>query len=98
MKEKILCAAIHNPNEKDLAGEPLIYCGLRHNNILWQSKAVSRNPYHQGFLTSYGRFVDRKEALKIALENNQVIGKLYGDELYSENLYTADPRMQEPVV
>lgn len=89
MKERIICAAIHNPDEKDIAGKPLIYCGLRHANILWQSKLVSRNPHHQGFLTSNGRFVDRKEGLKIALENNQVIdiSQIRGDNLYSEDLY-----------
>lgn len=89
MKERIICAAIHNPDEKDMAGKPLIYCGLRHAYILWQSKLVSRNPHHQGFLTSKGRFVDRKEGLKIALENNQVIdpSQIRGDNLYSEDLY-----------
>jgi hypothetical protein len=89
MKEFILCAAIHNPDDKDMADEPLIYCGLRHHNILWQSKSVSRNPHHQGFLTSKGRFVDRKEGLTIALENNQVLdlSDIRGDNLYSEDLY-----------
>ena len=87
MQERIVCAAIHNPEDIDMAGEPLIYCGLRHPNILWQSKAVSRNPQHQGFLTSTGRFVSREEALIIALNNNQVIGEIYGNRLYSENLY-----------
>jgi hypothetical protein len=89
MKERIICAAIHNPEDKDMADEPLIYCGLRHANILWQSKLVSRNPYHQGFLTSKGRFVDRKEGLIIALDNDQVIdhSQIRGDNLYSEDLY-----------
>ena len=40
--EYILCAAIHNPADVDMAGQPLIYCGHRHNNVLWQSKNVSR--------------------------------------------------------
>ena len=87
MQERIVCAAIHNPEDKDMAGQPLIYCGLRHPNILWQSKKVSRNPHHQGFLTSTGRFVSREEAFRIALDNNQVIGKVIGNKLYSENLY-----------
>ena len=89
MKERIICAAIHNPEDKDMADQPLIYCGLRHANILWQSKLVSRNPHHQGFLTSKGRFVDRKEGLRIALDNNQVIdhSQIRGDNLYSEDLY-----------
>ena len=32
-------------------------------------------------------FSDRKEALKIALDNNQVIGEIHGNRLCSENLY-----------
>lgn len=89
MKERIICAAIHKEGEIDMADEPLIYCGHRHNNILWQSEKVSRSPYHQGFLTSKGRFVDRKEGLIIALENNQVldINNIRGGKLYSEDLY-----------
>ena len=88
-KEKIICAAIHKPGDTDMAGNPLIYCGLRHCNILWQSKLVSRHPYHQGFLTSKGRYVDRTEGLKIALENNQIldISEIRGANLYSEDLY-----------
>ncbi len=88
-KERIICAAIHNPEDKDMADYPLIYCGLRHANILWQSKLVSRDPDHQGFLTNTGRFVDRKEGLKIALENNQVLNlnDIRGNNLYSEDLY-----------
>lgn len=43
----------------------------------------------QGFITNYGRFVDRKEALGIAKQNDQI---KYGigyepEELYSEMLY-----------
>ena len=88
-KEYIICSAIHNPEDKDMAEQPLIYCGLRHPNILWQSKLVSRDPYHQGFLTSKGRFVNREEALIIALENDQVLDKneIRGKSLHSEDLY-----------
>ena len=89
MKERIVCSAIHNPIDIDMAGNPLIYCGLRHPFILWQGKQVSRNPHHQGFLTSKNRFVDRKEGLKIALENNQVMDlkEIRGEQLFSEDLY-----------
>jgi len=88
-KERIICSAIHNPEDVDIVGEPLIYCSLRHHNILWQSEKISRNPHHQGFLTSKGRFVNRKEGLKIALENDQIIdhSQIRGDALYSEDLY-----------
>jgi len=86
--EYILCAAICNPEEKDLAGFPLILCGHRHNNILWQAKGISQRRNHQGFLTSTGRFVDRVEALKIAKQANQLIRKTGSqDELYSDDLY-----------
>lgn len=43
----------------------------------------------QGFITNKGRFVDRKEALEIAKQNNQIkfdIG-YPPEELYSEMLY-----------
>ena len=87
--EKILCAAIHEPSESDLSLNPLIYCGFRHNNILWQSKKVSRNPKHQGFLTSFGGFVSREEALRIALKAGQVKENetVHNNKLFSEDLY-----------
>ena len=88
--EKILCAAISDPSELDLAKKPLIYCALRHNNLLWQSRTVSRNPKHQGFLTSFGRFVSREEALKIALKSGQVKENetVHANKLFSEDLYS----------
>ena len=48
---------------------------------------------HQGFITSLDRYVDRQEAWKIALANNQIVfGKDASDNdddsiLISENLY-----------
>ena len=86
--ERILCAAICNPEEFDMAGKLLIYCGHRHNNILWQGPHISRNPYHQGFLTNKGRFVSREEAAKIALEYGQIMELQYSTtDLFSEDLY-----------
>lgn len=87
--ERIICAAIHKPEELDMAGKPLIYCGLRHPYILWQGKHVSRNPHHQGFLTSTGRWVDREEGLIIALANKQVLdeSQIRANRLFSEDLY-----------
>jgi len=43
----------------------------------------------QGFLTNKNRFVDRKEALKIAKDMNQIIIKINDRKtlLYSEDLY-----------
>lgn len=87
--ERILCAAIHKPGETDIAGQPLIYCGHRHANILCQSREISRHPDHQGFLTSKGRWVSREEALVIARDMGQIKdeSQIRGDNLYSEDLY-----------
>lgn len=87
-KEYILCAAICDATETDLAGEMLIYCGHRHNNILLQGKHVSRNPHHQGFLTSTGRYVSREDGLIVANNANQVKEKNGNPNLlFSEDLY-----------
>lgn len=40
----------------------------------------------EGFMTSYGRFVDRKEAKKIAI----ACGQCKEDEFYSDYLYSED--------
>lgn len=56
-------------------------------NIIEQQ--FSTYELEQGFITNFGRFVDRKEALEIAKANNQIrfdIGYEL-DELYSEMLY-----------
>ena len=45
----------------------------------------------QGFITNLDRFVDRKEALKIAEKNNKGLNKFYkSDELYSEDLFKTE--------
>jgi hypothetical protein len=84
--EKIVCAAI------DYKGT--IICGLRHSDCYkvlrrWISDDDLPERDKQGFLTTENRFVDRKEAWKIALANDQVVyGKDSSDEfLISENLY-----------
>lgn len=91
--ENISCAAI--------IYNGIIICGYRHGDCystlrrllphLTEEELPTRE--HQGFLTSENRYVDRKEAWKIAKTNNQII---YGQEasengedsiLISENLY-----------
>jgi hypothetical protein len=93
MSEKIICAAILLPE----TGK--VYYGHRHPHCIEAmngelSWTMSRQQIRyvtktQGFVTSLGRFVDRVEALAIALANNQVVyQKEMGDnELYSEDLY-----------
>lgn len=72
--------------------------GLRHYDSFMnkQIKELEKMYKHalldweQGFLTNKGRFVGRKEAMKIAKEQNQVIrlsGSLNSDILFSEDLY-----------
>jgi hypothetical protein len=41
----------------------------------------------QGFVTNTNRFVNRVEAMKIAIEANQLIEETTFSELYSEDLY-----------
>ena len=54
----------------------------------WQEKGLTRCKTFQGFLTNTGRFVDRKEAYRIALAAGQITGKNgYCGELFSEDLY-----------
>lgn len=93
MKEFIICAAIR------LDDLNKIYYGHRHNYCLealngelsWtlNRQEINKVKKTQGFITNINRFVDRKEALIIALENNQVLDKneIRGNELYSEDLY-----------
>ena len=73
----------------------IVLCGFRHMNIVHQCVTLlGKSDYEmgdsvQGFLTSKNRFVDRKEALQIALAANQVkrIEDVRGTRLYSEDLY-----------
>lgn len=93
MNEFIICSAVQ------LVESGKIYYGHRHdqcNNSMngelsWtmNRQEISKVKKIQGFVTSKNRFVDRKEALKIALENNQVLDKtqIRGDNLYSEDIY-----------
>lgn len=76
----------------------VVFCGWRHSNCMYQMVAVTGlrsvtnaedgvGEHVQGFLTSKNRFVDRKEALKISIQRNQVDPEKVGSELYSEYIY-----------
>lgn len=71
-----------------------IICGRRHHNCITLFTQIVGFPYSpeamklhqtetQGFITSDNRFVNRKEAYRIAFEANQIIGP---NKSYSENL------------
>ena len=94
-KEYILCSAIKF--------DDIIVCGRRHNDCYDSlnkieiscnsTKFHEPNRKEQGFLTSNGNFVYRKEAWKIAKNSNQIRydkeASENGDdsELTSENLF-----------
>jgi hypothetical protein len=67
--------------------EGKIYTGKRHAHIFPQEPKGVLRCAEQGFITDDGIFVDRVTALRIAIENNQIIKK-HGDPeiLYSEDV------------
>ena len=96
--ERIVCAA--NQYENHL-GEKVVIAGVRHACKVMQDSYKGHNSGEdivyseteiQGFLTNKHRFVDRYEAWKIAVEQNQIVRRCGGDtvnggKLFSENLY-----------
>lgn len=96
--EFILCSAIKrikpretkcNYHNNDIH---LVELGYRHHDILIRFRGeVSTNLFDQGFYTSLGRFVDRKEAYKIAYDAGQLKNPEYSEDyeyrLFSEDLY-----------
>lgn len=96
-QEYILCAAIKRKKPIKLDSYNYqtnghiddiysIEIGRRHNDILARFSKSCLDAYEQGFYTSYGRFVDREEALLIAKKAGQVKEHL-GKKLFSEDLY-----------
>lgn len=97
-REYILCAAIkrlkpvkvENYNyqtiNQHLDDIYSIEIGRRHNDIIARFGKLYLDVTKQGFYTSWGRFVDRKEALQIAKDAGQVEETNF-NQLYSEDLY-----------
>ena len=102
--EVIVCAAIlyyvrdQKTIDLDLPGINVIVPMVRHysldgNAVLDQLQPVFEQKEirekEQGFITNYGRFVGRKEALQIAKQNDQIKYSIgyEPEELYSEMLY-----------
>ena len=91
MKETIICAAVR-------AKDGLVVNGHRHADALRALQMMrgreNERPYgdDQGFTTSRGRYVDRKEAYKIFVASGaKSVDYKYPienrDQLYSEDLY-----------
>lgn len=85
--ERILCAAI----KMSINDETIIISGYRHGDCFNIIHKLCPNKYinqdEQGFLTSFGRFVDRIEAKKIAKQADQLIRNSVFSELISEDIY-----------
>jgi hypothetical protein len=67
----------------------------RHHHVLWAMDMLKvPHAYHrdQGFLTNWGRYVDRKEAALIAAAANQLLDKQFTPpELFSEDVWVTPP-------
>lgn len=93
-QEKILCTAVKRkiPLECKPYDKPNDICnvelGFRHHDI-WMRfpNELSDDPNDQGFFTSNGRFVNRKEAFEIAKKANQISRDDEYNILVSEDLY-----------
>jgi hypothetical protein len=64
-----------------------IYVGKRHNNIIKDNPCIDFKHGIQGFMNDKLKFLDRREALKEAIESGQVKLSLLDDILLSEDLY-----------
>lgn len=89
MQEIIICAAIR-------MSDGYLVRGHRHHNCIRTASEIPKyegEKWHgddQGFITSTGRYVDRKEAFEIASKANQLkydLSRATTKELYSEDLY-----------
>lgn len=99
LPEHILCSAIWYNDGIARAHQPvniesgIVACGLRHCNCFQILVTIFPDRSYlktcvQGFLTSKGRFVDRREAWMIALASGQVDPEPWeGSQLFSENLW-----------
>jgi hypothetical protein len=104
--EHILCAAIHYKDGRKYEHtvknieSGLVICGRRHHNCILLLSQVLGDAYDktligregQGFITSFDRFVSRKEAFIIAKREGQIWHDLHDENdndciLISEDLY-----------
>lgn len=85
MSETIIAAAIKSDDGETIYSLP---APKRHHHILHEFFGkVSLDVTDQGFLTNSGRFVDRKEALSIAISSGQIKSGNWPHRLFSEDLW-----------
>lgn len=100
-KEYIVCAAIKRKTPRTLPNQPSYpinhyELGHRHFDIIWRYRD-ELDVDEQGFWTSHGRFVDRKEAALIGYRSGQLSyekvfrknpdGIEHINDAYSEDFY-----------
>ena len=91
---------IEHDNKPTNINTGFVVCGHRHHNCISMFALIVGFPYNenaikllrtevQGFLTNTNKFVNRKEALDIAIKANQVldINEVRSIGLHSEDLY-----------
>lgn len=90
-QRRVVCSAV-------LFEDNTVILGARHwdghmrvqvQRLSLSAKRCMRKEVSQGFVDQHGTYMDRKEALKVALAAGQRAYRCGGDEhqLYSENLY-----------
>lgn len=86
-KPKIVCAAIN-------VGSTILISARHYDMRMHEQKQLmgiktKQSEEVQGFIDQHGNFYDRRKAWDIAVENNQILRPIEGNEgvLYSENLY-----------
>lgn len=85
LPEIIVAAAVRTPTGVSHMPPP-----ARHHHIvhkLHDEYRIVSAPKDQGFLTSYGRFVSREEAARIAVDSRQITVPQWGNKLFSEDLW-----------
>ncbi len=93
--ERIICAAVHFDDgvyhpQHEHHGTGIVAGGHGHTNVYARRPKGFSGSETEGFLTSSGRFVDRREAAQIARAAGQVRESIPGfveTELRSDHLY-----------
>ena len=88
IQQRVVCAAIRGSNGHIICSARH-YDKLMHEQLTQCKNMLPKVEIEQGFIDQWGVFMNRKEALAVALAADQRIRRCGGDEqqLYSENLY-----------
>lgn len=97
LKEMILSVAIRHPSGLVFAADS----PARHHHVIalmGEYGASASETHDQGFLSSYGRYLSREQALKVGLDADQLIRKSEPrDKLFSEDLWAGPLHTPEQI-